>query len=589
VSSRSSQHEPPPSGPSTSVSRIEPADAHPLPPLRDRLHLVVDFFRHIHPIPAYAFLYEEATVQRCLEETIDEALIYSICALSALLLGYSKYHPVATATWATRVENMIWASLEQPTIFKIQALALVIQYRIITGKFQRGFLVFSLAARSATALRLSYERTDLSPLAQEIRRRLMWSLVMLDGHFAIGLSECELCPFETIHLRLPGPEETFDADHVSDVVPPSVGLDGVEEGGLLAISIQQVKIRRDLLRLKREIQLATQPVAQIKDVVRDFTSTLQQLRPQPYSIRELHRFARSRWVSRYIAVHLSWHQCLCDAYRLFLTGYKESAPEVVVGALPATFVADAVAACLFHARANISILHDVDKLNPRLQVADTDLAICGYHASRLLLHISRSSQNPPVDGITFPEALELAQSTLRIIQNLQSSTYAIVQVLIKELDGVIQSAITGQDQGSRESSDIDEDTGDQRPRYARVAKQRQGLGAHSIFRQARFLDDSALAAQRSGVRSSAGDNPPTAVGQLQMDAGFQWQAPSANPPGFLAGLGNFEPEAGPGEAMTLLPQGVFDAGPFGPDPWAPWQQDGAGMDDWVMQSDGNYF
>ncbi|KAH7363398.1 hypothetical protein B0T11DRAFT_318829 [Plectosphaerella cucumerina] len=192
VSSRSSQHEPPPSGPSTAVSRIEPADAHPLPPLRDRLHLVVDFFRHIHPIPAYAFLYEEATVQRCLEETIDEALIYSICALSALLLGYSKYHPVATATWATRVENMIWASLEQPTIFKIQALALVIQYRIITGNFQRGFLVFSLAARSATALRLSYERTDLSPLAQEIRRRLMWSLVMLDGHFAIGLSECEL-------------------------------------------------------------------------------------------------------------------------------------------------------------------------------------------------------------------------------------------------------------------------------------------------------------------------------------------------------------------------------------------------------------
>jgi hypothetical protein len=41
---------------SATASQEHLVDGHPLPPLRDRLHLVMDFFRHIYPIPFYAFL-----------------------------------------------------------------------------------------------------------------------------------------------------------------------------------------------------------------------------------------------------------------------------------------------------------------------------------------------------------------------------------------------------------------------------------------------------------------------------------------------------------------------------------------------------
>ncbi|KAH6669739.1 hypothetical protein F5X68DRAFT_122072, partial [Plectosphaerella plurivora] len=496
TSPRSSRHEAPASCPSTTaVSRFDTTEDHELPPRGDRVQLVKDFFRLIHPLPGYAFLYEEAVVQRCLEESLDSALMYSICAITALLLGYKKYYPVMTETWASRVENIFWANLEEPTIFKIQALALIVHYRIVTGKFRRGFLIFSLAARSASALRLMYERPNLSYRVQDLRRRLMWSLGMLDGHFAIGLAECELCPLEAIYLQLPGSEEEFVAGHRSDPTNSLVSLDGVSEAGLLTRAVEQMKIRRNLMRYKREFQLATKPFDQIRVIVKDIAGTLQLLQTQPYSTVELHRYAISRWISRYVVVHLAWHQCYCDTYRLFLGGYKESAAEVIIEALPVDYVASSVATCLFHARAIISILHDVDKLNPKLQVADTDLAVCGYHASRILLHISKSPHNPPTDGVTFEDALELAQSTLRIIKNLQISTYAIVQVLIKEMDTVIQAAITGQDQGSRESSDADEDAGNLPSRYARVAKKWQGLGAHSIFKHAQFTDDSVTAAQ----------------------------------------------------------------------------------------------
>lgn len=475
---------------------------HPLPPLRDRLHLVIDFFRHVHPLPSFAFLNEESVTQRCLEETMDEALVSAICAVSALLLGHSRYHPVATSAWVAAVETAVWANLEHPTIFKIQALLLVTQYRVLVGDFGRGFMLFSLASRSATALRLIYERTDLSPLAQEIRRRLMWSLVTMDIGFATGLPECEVCPVETVCLRLPGPEEAFTADYDPETDPTTLdpGLDGVAEGGLLAAYIQLAKVQRDLMRLRRELQTMTQPTLLLVPAIDGIAASLDQILPRPYSAAEPRRYARSRWLARYLAVCLTWHQCHCDAYRLLLSGYKEAAPDVVVHGIPLTYVATAVASCLDHARAIIAILHEANALSPRLRVTPPHMAICGYHAARLVLFISSSPQNPPDVGITEADALTQARSVLDIIRQ-QEPGAAMDRVIVKVLGRIASPAAADQPEHSRDSSgDLDDDGGSRRQlRYARVAKQRQGLGVHSVLRNARFLDDSAVAAQRSGV------------------------------------------------------------------------------------------
>lgn len=72
-------------------------------------------------------------------------------------------------------------------------------------------MLAALAARTAAALRLNYERTELAPVAQEARRRLYWALYLLDDYFCVGLREFELCPEETIYLQLPCREEIFAA------------------------------------------------------------------------------------------------------------------------------------------------------------------------------------------------------------------------------------------------------------------------------------------------------------------------------------------------------------------------------------------
>lgn len=531
---------------------------------------------------------------------MDETLMYAICAITAGLLEYPRYAPEAAASWATKVEDTIWQNIEHPTVPRIQALLLVVNYRIHMGNFQRGFMLFSIASRAATALRLNYERTDVPPIAQEIRRRLMWSLTLTDGHLSIGLPEAEACSPEAVQMKMPCPEEVFNAD-TSDGDQVTPGLDGVAENGLLPRLIEQYRIRRDLARLKRELQIAQQPVMSLESMINSFIATLERMPLPRYSTAELQRYSRSRWMSRYVMFHLGWHQCHCDAYRLFLRGYPEAAPSVVLASVSENYIADAVAICLHHAKEIIRILQDVADLTPTLRISCTEPSICGYHASRLVLYISRSDQNPPDTDNTPESSLESAQSTVAILKSMHSSS-AIGQLIVIDLQRIIQSTVSGQDHTtSRDSSDLDIDTTSRQPRYARVAKRYQGLGAHSILKNARFLDDSAQAAERSvnpasrhKATSVMNEGLQSPSNQQQEGLGNPWRQqvqpwgsmPDLDQPSFV-GSGF---EASPGEQLTTIPDGTFDYALFGSDPWFSWSQgNGYDLDNGIVHPENDFF
>ena len=460
----------------------------PLPPVREQLQLVIDYFRHIYPLPVYSFLHEVSITQRCLEQTLDRTLLLSLCAVTALQFKYSKYHPTFTSSWIKQAEEIIWENVDRPSVFRTQALILIVRYRIDTGDFQRAFMLGSLAARSASALRLQYERTDLSSLAQEVRRRLMWCITLLEGNFSIGLPECEMCPFEAIYLRLPSPEEQFtsDNDETHGSIEP---LDGVREAGLLALNLRETMIRRDVTRLKRQLSLLTQPMPQFEGIVNEFKRTLDSIPIPPYSVSELQRFANSRWLMRYLVIQLSWNQCHCDVYRHFLRGYPEAAPEIILSSCSPAYVAEAVKICLRHAEANIGILSDLMAMASSLTVADVDMAICAYHACRIIMFISRSTCKPPDSGLTPEKAEAAASMVLRLLRRYFSQSQ-LVGKLIKTIEQLIEAHNANEPETSRDSSDADDDIDCRVPRFALAAKQHQRLGVHSILRQTRFVDDS---------------------------------------------------------------------------------------------------
>ncbi|KAI6779366.1 3-dehydroquinate dehydratase I [Emericellopsis cladophorae] len=470
------------------ASRIKAGEWLPLPPMKEQLQLVNDFFRHLYPQPVYSFLCEVAITQRCLDRTLDKPLLLGICASSAMYLNYVKYHPVFTQSWVKQAEEIIWDRISQPSIFLTQALMLVVCYRVQTGDFERAFMLASLTGRSATALRLQYERLDLSLLAQEIRRRLMWCIVLLDGHFSLGLREAEMCPLEAVYLDPPGSEEDFTADPDASSMP----LDGVPEDGLLGYIVRNLAVRRDIMRLKRQLSLAAQPWPGLEAVVAGFEEKLDSMRPLPYSTAQLTRYAQSRWLVRYLSVQMAWHQCHCDLYRHFLPGYAEAAPEVVLSALSTQYLEQAARACHEHAHANLTILRDLAATATDSFVGDFDLAVCAYHAARLVLHMSRRSQ---YQAFALPpdQASSMAQTVHDLLPRLAPGS-RLVEKMGSSLEAIIRAHGANQGEPSGASSESEERESNTQsrgaPLFAMAAKQHQNLGVHSILRQTRFMDDS---------------------------------------------------------------------------------------------------
>ncbi|KAK8040152.1 hypothetical protein PG993_008563 [Apiospora rasikravindrae] len=400
-----------------------------LPKLHEQLQVINDYFRHIHAHPGSAFLSEVSVTKRCLDGTIDAALLLAICAFTASVLRYPRYYPAQSATWVQKAEDLLWRTMERPTVFRTQALLLAVLCRVETGHFKRGYMLLSMASRSASALRLQYERLDLDHHSQEVRRRLTWSIMLVDNYFSVGLPESGTCPPDFIYLRMPCPEEDFHGDGQTGPGPAS--LDGVSEGGLLQLYIRLSIIRRDILRLTRNLSLQVNVTTQITGLVDGMLNSLKLAEPRPYSTDELKRYANSRWLVRYIAVQIGWRQSHCDIYRIFLSGYREAAPDDVIRVCTPDYVAQAATACLLHARALIDIIHAVDRLRPLF------------------------------------------------------GSSAMLGKTVQELDRIITAHVSGTPVYPGGA----EDSNSGRPRYAMTIQKHTSLGVHSAFRQAQFHED----------------------------------------------------------------------------------------------------
>lgn len=208
--------------------------------------LVEEFFARLYPLPSFCFLHKETVIRRCVEKTIDESLKLAICAITAMMFGR---HKEESANWAQEGERLILDRLDRPSIFTMQASLLIIRYRAGVGQFPRAFILAGLAARWAVAMRLNYEHSSLSPVAQEVRRRTFWSLYLLEDSFCVGLKEFELFDPEIIHLQLPCEDADFTQERPSTTgyLQPGRGLEP-EVLGSRAAFVKLAFIRRGIMR-----------------------------------------------------------------------------------------------------------------------------------------------------------------------------------------------------------------------------------------------------------------------------------------------------------------------------------------------------
>lgn len=490
---------PPPSPPSSSTTEgAESPDS-----LRPHLKGLVDlFFDKLHPLPSFAFLHPPTVKERCQQRKLDPTLAHALCALATRHAVPDGQNRERADVWGRKAEREILQHLGSPTIARLQALILVIGYQMETGLFQRAFMLVATAARFAAALRLNHERQDLDPIAQEARRRTIWSLKIVERYFSVGLPEFEVFPTDAIYLQFPGCEADFGAESPGD-------------GGAYSVYVRLELIRRDIMKLTRAVSLCEQPfsplIKLLTNLKEDLREVSRRLPPHDaYACSGQSRENGSRWQLRNLFTLISLHQAHCDLNRILLPGYAMAAPSVVLAAIDDEYLAAAQRECLDHALAIIGILTGLNQQSTTTLLLEFDSAICSYHAVRLLLFIAgsgRGTERPSPEFAASRAALCLA--AMRRFFSNSAPARPIIEDMERLANGLEpDGSMMG---GPPPPRGFDEGPRRVEQQLSAPAKARQRLAIHSLLRRAEFTDedvDDASTTEQEGVDTPRSEAPP---------------------------------------------------------------------------------
>ncbi|KAL4961090.1 uncharacterized protein BDV14DRAFT_211299 [Aspergillus stella-maris] len=448
----------------------------PLFPMRrqEMMEILDRFFRHLYPIPSFSILHEPSIRQQCLSGTLGQPLALVLAAVTNVFLPSGELELADWTSWIRRAEAEIWENLHQPSISRVQTLILLVHFHIQNGEFARAYMLAGMAARSATALRLNYERTELGPIAQETRRRVLWALTSIDGHFSVGLAEYETMPYAVVYQQLPRPEEEFSGGTNENAHP-----------NLLAACFRLSKIQRDVMRLTRQLAISDKPLLELPSLVQEIQNDLWRFHSDlelsaDYSISATANaltMKGSRWFARYLLASLSWHQVHCDLYRIFLPGYAEAVPTTIMDSTNVAFQRNAVEMCLIHVQQIFKVLAGVLQLD--VPVLPSYLAVCSYQAARLVLFLP--SLSCAKAEINTHSARAHAETSLAILHKFFSLPPWATDI-IADLQRLIQAADYDRTVTTRAAGVFSSQIYSTHYRHDQLA-------VHSLIRQAKFVDD----------------------------------------------------------------------------------------------------
>ncbi|PYI18060.1 hypothetical protein BO99DRAFT_174027 [Aspergillus violaceofuscus CBS 115571] len=458
------------------------------------------YFQYLYPLPGYSFLHESSIRRMYSEERLEESLVLAICAIVNLRCPSSGRVSYDSASWIARAESRILNQLERPSIFHLQALFLIIHYHAEVGGFGRAFMLASLASRQVTALRLNHESPRLGFVAQETRRRAAWTMALLDGYFSVGLPGYSTIDYGEIYQQFPCREEMFGSPIPECMIrrPSGIPTDqSPASHGTLELILRLSKVRRDIIRLTRQLALVEQPVVDLDAIARGFQTSLLQIgaqitasfgTPSPSHAKlQSQTQLPSRWLGRVLEIRVAWHQGQCDLSRIFLAGHPNAASLTILNSLSSSpFVLQAREKCHQHSTCIIDfILHNEALIPPTF--FSVDIARCVYHAARLCLHLAGDSgRKGSGDSLSLPlgTALERASLAVAFLQrNFGRAAHA--KGMILDLEVLIEACSSPQSKEARGSNPDRLAGSDGFERHHQLA-------VHSLLHQAEFVDDSYL-------------------------------------------------------------------------------------------------
>lgn len=374
-------------------------------------------------------------------------LLKAICGLSARFLAPNGSLDEAVV-WLHEAERDILQNLGNLAVSDVEALILIALDHCMSRRFVKMLTSTCLAARMAYVMRLNHENAKLAFLAQESRRRLMWSIYCFDSIYSSGRNELTSCTEGTIHLQLPCHERAFEIDDPCVTAPLRGHLNAQVSGiGTTGFLIRILDIRD---RIQRFVQKIVQRQKSLGSSIQEFEDLESELAALHHALPTTHKFTQKNLFVRaftpkltpFVMLHLWWHQCYCHIYRLMVPGLREALPLRDSSKLPIEFTARCQEQCFMHALAAVSVVASVGELGKDCWITDPALGMCAFHLARLLARFSRppfSKLSP--DGLV--EKIQICYDSLEHPAETFPTTRLLRNSMQELLSGDVQTGTRG--------------------------------------------------------------------------------------------------------------------------------------------------
>lgn len=208
------------------------------------------YFEYLNTIPQYSFIHKASFLRNFHHNTLDPLFLRCVCGIASRFVQERPRHDYVSE-WLKEVEVQMWPRMAEMKVQSLQILLLLIFWYSLERKISNMWTSSAMAARIAYGMRLNHEMSDKMPfVSKEVRRRIMWSIFMLDKFCAGGFAELTLCNANTMQVNLPCDERNFELD-IPIATPkliPATTSGGLESGiGIMGYMSRLVKIRHEVL------------------------------------------------------------------------------------------------------------------------------------------------------------------------------------------------------------------------------------------------------------------------------------------------------------------------------------------------------
>ncbi|KAJ5365265.1 hypothetical protein N7517_008151 [Penicillium concentricum] len=396
-------------------------DSPKLPDKERILILVEEYFAHVHPLRCFGFVHKPSFMQR-LDEDLEsccnhESLLHIICALGAKFLALdqpSQFPPQSVLTagnqWAKIAKARIFADLDDLSLEKLMTAILLYDHDLRIGSYASAFILSSITARISQALQLNLESSadlnSICPIANESKRRLMWSCYVMDSWVGSGVNQLTLLEDKDLKIQLPCHSHNFSLGTpcITEVLDEGKALGFIsreqnqfqpaQNMGIEAYFIRLVSIRKRVLRYVKQLDTSKppwEPDSEFKQLSTECESWRQYL---PHSLNSIWARKESSQLGALTLLWCTYHQTLVDLYRIGMPTLFRIRRHVDFPSDKKEFLDYCRRVCFDSARGVSKII--VEALRHGIKaLADTWLCIIAHDSTKVMLyylkHIGDSS------------------------------------------------------------------------------------------------------------------------------------------------------------------------------------------------------